>query len=164
MQNIILLALLSWCSLEDVKQKKLTVLYILMFGVGGMFLHMVAPVCSIFSILCGMLLGLALIFVSMVTRGSVGLGDGLLLVVTGVYLGGSRNLELLMIGLLLAAFWSLGLVVVKKKKGKQISGKDHKARQQNGNSQKLWSKLHFCRLAFQFVWFGKTGNFADSPK
>ena len=119
MQNIILLALLSWCSLEDVKQKKLTVLYILMFGVGGMFLHMVAPVCSIFSILCGMLLGLALIFFSMVTRGSVGLGDGLLLVVTGVYLGGSRNLELLMIGLLLAAFWSLGLVVVKKKKGKQ---------------------------------------------
>ncbi len=84
-----------------------------------MFLHMVAPVCSIFSILCGMLLGLALILVSMVTRGSVGLGDGLLLVVTGVYLGGSRNLELLMIGLLLAAFWSLGLVVVKKKKGKQ---------------------------------------------
>ena len=45
-----------------------------------------------------------------------------------------------------------------------MGGEDHKTRQQNGNSQKLWSKLHFCRLAFQFVRFGKTGNFSDSPK
>lgn len=119
MQKIMLLGLLGWCSLEDIKQKKLTVLYILMFGVGGVFLHLVAPVCSIYSMLWGMLLGLALILVSMVTRGSVGLGDGILLVVTGVYLGGSRNLELFMIGLLLAALWSLGLMVVKKKKGKE---------------------------------------------
>lgn len=119
MQKIMLIGLLGWCSLEDVKQKKLTVLYILMFGVGGVFLHLVAPVCSIYSMLWGMLLGLALILVSMVTRGSVGLGDGILLVVTGVYLGGSKNLELFMIGLLLAALWSLGLMVVKKKKGKE---------------------------------------------
>ncbi|MCI8860036.1 MAG: hypothetical protein HFI71_11100 [Lachnospiraceae bacterium] len=119
MQKIILLALLGWCSLEDVKQKKLTVMYILMFGVGGIFLHLMAPVCSIYSILWGMLLGLALILVSLVTRGSVGVGDGILLAVTGVYLGGSKNLELFMMGLLLAALWSLGLVVVKKKKGKE---------------------------------------------
>ena len=78
-----------------------------------------APVCSIYSILWGMLLGLALILVSLVTRGSVGVGDGILLAVTGVYLGGSKNLELFMMGLLLAALWSLGLVVVKKKKGKE---------------------------------------------
>ncbi len=119
MQKIILLALLGWCSLEDVKQKKLTVMYILMFGVGGIFLHLMAPVCSIYSILWGMLLGLALILVSLVTRGSVGVGDGILLAVTGVYLGGSKNLELFMMGLLLAALWSLGLLVVKKKKGKE---------------------------------------------
>lgn len=119
MQKIILLGLLGWCSLEDVKQKKLTVLYILMFGVGGVFLHLVAPVCSIYSMLWGMLLGLVLILVSIVTRGSVGLGDGILLVVTGVYLGGSKNLELFMMGLLLAALWSLGLVIVKKKRGKE---------------------------------------------
>lgn len=119
MQKIILLGLLGWCSLEDVKQKKLTVLYILMFGVGGVFLHLVAPVCSIYSMLWGMLLGLMLILVSIVTRGSVGLGDGILLVVTGVYLGGSKNLELFMMGLLLAALWSLGLVIVKKKRGKE---------------------------------------------
>ena len=119
MQKIILLALLGWCSLEDVKQKKLTVMYILMFGVGGIFLHLMAPVCSIYSILWGMLFGLALIMVSLVTRGSVGVGDGILLAVTGVYLGGSKNLELFMMGLLLAALWSLGLVVVKKKKGKE---------------------------------------------
>lgn len=119
MQKIILLSLLSWCSWEDIKQKKLTSLYIMMFGVGGMFLHLVAPVCSIYSILWGMLLGLALILISLMTRGSVGLGDGILLVVTGVYLGGYKNLQLFMIGLLLAALWSLGLVVVKKKRGKE---------------------------------------------
>ena len=119
MQKIILLSLLSWCSWEDIKQKKLTILYIMMFGICGMFLHLLVPVCSIYSIIWGMLLGLALILVSMLTRGSVGLGDGILLAVTGVYLGGYKNLQLFMIGLLLAAFWSLVLVVVKKKNGKE---------------------------------------------
>lgn len=118
MQKVIVLGLLGLCSLEDVRHKRLTIVYILMFGIGGLILHLFAPVCSIYSILCGMLLGIAMILVSFITRGNVGIGDGMLLLVTGVYLGGYGNLQLLMTGLLLAALWALGLLMLKKKKGK----------------------------------------------
>lgn len=118
MHKIIVLGLLGLCSLEDVKHRQLTIIYILMFGIGGVILHLFVPACSIYSILCGMLLGVFMILISAVTRGSVGMGDGILLVVTGVYLGGYANLVLLLIGLLLSALWSLGLLAFKKKKKK----------------------------------------------
>ena len=113
------LGLLGLCSLEDIKRKELTIVYILMFGIGGIILHLFAPVCSIYSVLWGMVIGIGLILVSLVTRGSVGMGDGILLMVTGVYLGGYGNLELFMKGLFFAAVWSLGLLVLKKKRGKE---------------------------------------------
>ena len=118
MQKILVLGLLSLCSLEDVKYRRLTVIYILMFGIVGVILHMFAPVCSIYSILWGMLLGIVLILISIATRGSLGLGDGILLVVTGVYLGGYGKLQLFLYGLLLSALCSLGLLVLKRKKRK----------------------------------------------
>lgn len=119
MQSVMMLGLLSICSLEDVKRKRLTVIYILMFGIGGVVLHLFTPVCSIYSMLWGMLLGIAMILLSIATRGNVGMGDGILLVVTGVYLGGADNLQLFMMGLLLSALWSLGLMVLKKKNRKE---------------------------------------------
>ena len=119
MQKVIVLGLLGLCSLEDMRHRHLTVIYILLFGIGGMILHMFAPVCSIYSILWGMLVGIALILISVMTRGSVGMGDGILLVVTGVYLGGYGNLELFMTGLMLSALCSLGLMLLKKKNRKE---------------------------------------------
>ncbi len=118
MQKMLVLRLLSLCSFEDVKYRRLTVIYIFMFGIAGVILHMFAPVCSIYSILWGMLLGLVLILISAATRGSLGMGDGILLVVTGVYLGGYGNLQLFLYGLLLSALCSLGLLVLKRKKRK----------------------------------------------
>ena len=60
-----------------------------------------------------------MMMLSAATRGNVGMGDGILLVVTGVYLGGSENLALFMMGLLLSALWSLGLLLLKKKGRKE---------------------------------------------
>ena len=112
MQKYLVLGLLGLCSWEDMKRKRLTVVYILLFGICGMMLHLFSPICSIYSILGGILLGLAMMLASVATGGMVGMGDGILLAVTGVYLGGTGNLELL------SACWSLGLVVLKKKRGK----------------------------------------------
>lgn len=118
MQKFMLLGLLGFFSLEDIKCKKLTVIYILMFGISGVLLHLVSPICSIYSILCGMFLGIVLLLIGFVTRGGVGLGDGILLVVTGVYLGGYGNLELFMGGIFLASLWSLGMLIFKQKNRK----------------------------------------------
>ncbi|MCI9136819.1 MAG: hypothetical protein HFH48_04535 [Lachnospiraceae bacterium] len=119
MQRYVLLGLLGLCSWEDIKSKELTVIYILMFGIGGMLLHLFCPIHSIYSIMWGILLGVILMVLSWLTGGTIGMGDGILLVVTGVYLGGANNLELFLTGLLLAAFWSLGLLLFHRKGGRE---------------------------------------------
>lgn len=119
MQKIVLLGLLSLCTWEDIRRKELTVIYILLFGIAGVILHLFHPVCSIYSLLWGSLLGVGMMALSLLSRGSIGMGDGILLMVTGVYLGGTDNLELFFTGLLLAALWSLALLVCRKKRGKE---------------------------------------------
>ena len=118
MQKFMVLGLLGLCTWEDVKRKELTLIYILLFGVCGVCLHLFYPKCSIYSMLWGMLPGAAMMIVSWITHGKAGIGDGILLVVTGVYLGGMGNLKLFFTGLVLAAFWSLWLLVSGKKKRK----------------------------------------------
>lgn len=60
-----------------------------------------------------------MMLVSWLSRGKTGMGDGILLVVTGVYLGGLGNLKLLFTGLIFAAVWSLMLLSLGKKNGKE---------------------------------------------
>lgn len=119
MQRYVLLGLLGICTWEDVKNKELTTANILLFGIGGVMLHPFFPTCSIYSILWGVFLGLAVMAISWISRGGIGMGDGILLMVTGVYLGGAANLELFIIGLLFSFLWALGLVVFWKKKGQE---------------------------------------------
>lgn len=118
MQSIVLLILLSICAIEDLKHKEVTVTYILLFGILGVLLHLFYPQGSVYSMLWGLLLGVAVIWISILTHGEIGLGDGILLTVTGVYLGGYQNLELFLIGICLAGVWSLGIILLKKKKRK----------------------------------------------
>lgn len=119
MQNYILLILLIICALEDWKRREVTVTYILLFGAAGVILHWLYPNCSVYSMVWGLLLGISVMGISFLSGGSIGMGDGILLAVTGIYLGGKANLELFLTGLFLAGIWSLGLVILKKKKRKE---------------------------------------------
>ena len=119
MQKYVLLVLLIICAVEDWKRKEVNVVYILLFGIVGVILHLLYPNCSVYSMLFGLLLGIGIVGISILSRGSIGMGDGILLVVTGVYLGGYENLELFLTGMLFVGIWSLGLLVLKKKKRKE---------------------------------------------
>lgn len=65
--------------------------------------------------LFGMIVGLLLWGISKISKGGVGEGDALVYLVTGVALGLWRNMELLMLSLILASFVSLWFLVVKRK-------------------------------------------------
>lgn len=119
MQKYVLLLLLIICAIEDFKRKEVTVAYIFLFGIIGVVLHLFCPNCSIYSMLWGLLLGIGVMAVSALSRGGIGMGDGILLTVTGVYLGGYKNLEMFLLGVFLAGVWSLGLLVLKKKSRKE---------------------------------------------
>ena len=70
---------------------------------------------SVFGLLAGGAIGVFLLFYGRMTGGSVGYGDGCLFIMTGIFLGFWRNLELLVIASLLAACYAGYLVVAKKK-------------------------------------------------
>lgn len=74
---------------------------------------------SVAEIFLGIGVGLVICILSRCTGGSIGAGDGLILTVTGVFLGGSANLELLLTSLLYAAVFSLGILTFGKKNRRQ---------------------------------------------
>ena len=70
---------------------------------------------SIVDLLLGMLLGVILLFVGICSEGKIGVGDGVLLTVTGAYLGLKENLTLFFCALVLCGLWAAGLLILHKK-------------------------------------------------
>lgn len=107
-----LLGLLGICSIEDMRKKEIQVYVVLTFGIAGVILRLFYQNVSMKNMILGMAIGVAIMLVSIVTAGQIGLGDGLLLTVTGIFLGVYGNAMLFLHGLLLAAVWSVVMVLV----------------------------------------------------
>lgn len=114
----VVMGMLTLCSAEDIRRKQIRLNPVLFFGILGIFFHMLWRVQSIENILLGMSVGVALLFLSVLTGGKIGAGDAVLLIVTGIYLGLKQNLELFFYGLLLCSMWALGLLILRKKNRK----------------------------------------------
>ena len=65
-------------------------------------------------IILGILIGVVLLAVSKVTGGAVGMGDGLLFTITGIYFGFRKNLILLLGSLVLCSIWGIGSLAIKR--------------------------------------------------
>jgi leader peptidase (prepilin peptidase)/N-methyltransferase len=117
---LILGVLLLLCAVQDILKKKVS-LWIL--GLGAAVTITCIPFCeklSPVSRIGGLAIGLGVIMLSKVTAGKIGMGDGILLCVSGIGLGFWGNLELFGIALFLAAVLSILLLmfrVVDRKKG-----------------------------------------------
>lgn len=119
MTRIILLGMLVLYAVEDIRKKRISVRYLWIFGVAGIAINLFQKSISVPDMLLGAAVGVALVVVSLLTRGSIGLGDGFLLMTAGVFLGGSSVLELLFISLLYAALVSLGMLAFRRWKRKR---------------------------------------------
>ncbi len=106
----VLLSMLGCYAVEDLRKHTITLRYLICFGAIGMMMHVLKRDVSIVNLLLGIAVGLGLILLSFLTRGSIGMGDGCLFFVTGIFLGGSNNAELLLTSLLYAAVVSLGIL------------------------------------------------------
>ncbi len=119
MTRIILLGMLGLYAVEDIRKKRISVRYLWIFGTAGMAINLFQRSISVPDMLLGAAVGAALVAVSLLTRGNIGLGDGFLLMTAGVFLGGSSVLELLFISLLYAALVSLGMLAFRRWKRKR---------------------------------------------
>lgn len=112
-------SLLGISAFIDFKWKKVSLKIMLLYGILGILNTVFFPSQTIISIIGGVFLGVCIMGVSKITRGGIGLGDGLIVVVTGIYLGLWKNLELISGGFFLAFICSMFLLIVKKENRKK---------------------------------------------
>ncbi|MCI8281541.1 MAG: hypothetical protein HFI76_07585 [Lachnospiraceae bacterium] len=118
MEQGILLGMLGVCAAEDIKKRSIPLPYLVIFGLVGIGLHWYGHKLFLFDMGTGIAVGVGLLGLSALTRGSIGMGDGFIFCAAGIFLGGSGNVELLMFSLMYAGIWSLGMIVFKKRKSK----------------------------------------------
>lgn len=116
-ETYILLGTLGVHSIEDIRQRQITITITLFSGILGVLLHLIFQNKSIYEMLAGMLPGVFLLTVSLLTSGGIGLGDGMVFMLTGLYLGLAENLFLIIFTFLLAAAAGLFVLAIQRDKG-----------------------------------------------
>lgn len=118
--EVLLLLTLAIAAYQDVREKRIS-LYIPMIAIGvGMIWRIIFAKGTGKDILLGCLVGVSILLISWVSKQSIGMGDGLMLIVSGVFMELWMNVTLLMIAFGLVAVTGLYMLVVKKK------GKDYR--------------------------------------
>lgn len=112
--RILLEMLLIVSSWLDIRKRQVSVKLLLLFALVGIGVYAYVQPVSLLSLAGGIAIGGILLLVSRLTNGGIGLGDGGLLCVTGIYIGFYGNITLLFSALLLAAVWSVLLIIIKK--------------------------------------------------
>jgi leader peptidase (prepilin peptidase) / N-methyltransferase len=112
--NTLVLIWLFLCSLQDLRKKKIHVALIAI-GFLVIFLYSMRTVdLPIWNRLIGLSLGAILLLLNPITRGQIGLGDGLIACVLGLSLGFSITAGMLIIGMFGSAILSLILIIFRK--------------------------------------------------
>lgn len=102
----------------DFRNKKISFISSLFFFVLGGLIVLICQEKSVTSSLLGMVCGLVLLAVSFLTRNAIGKGDGIIFIVTGIFLGWNNNIILLFYSFLFCGIFSLFILVLCKRKGK----------------------------------------------
>ena len=114
MRYILTGLLLLYSAYTDIRRREISIIALLLFGIGACICMLCGRSASAAEIAGGAATGIFLLFISHLTRGELGEGDGCLLAVTGILLGFRENLMLLFGALFLSAVFSAFLFLVKR--------------------------------------------------
>ena len=115
LQNTLMLGFFSISAYQDYRKRKINVYFLLTGGIIGLLVHLYSMEFDIIEILFGMGIGIMILLYGFLLGGGVGFADGMLLIVSGIFLGFEKNLEVFIAGLFLVGITSLFLSVIKKK-------------------------------------------------
>lgn len=118
MEQICVLSFLSVNSFQDIRKRQIYLSAIVVYGLLGIlyiFLHRD----HLAVLLLGAVPGMLLMCVGKISGGALGMGDGLAVMISGIYMGIWKTLEFTALSLLLAAVWAGFLMFVKKKGRKE---------------------------------------------
>ena len=117
MEVLGLVCLYSLTAFDDLKERQVRVIEIIIFGIIGIFINIFGKSHSIESVIGGVMVGGLVLIFSYLSNEKIGKGDAFLIMVTGLYLGFRETLTLLWISSILAAV--IGTIIVKKYKAKE---------------------------------------------
>ena len=115
-QQTLVLLLLIVNSVIDLWKKKISMGSVLVYGLFWLCFCMKGS--HLESVLLGMLPGLIMMIVGKITRGAIGMGDGILLMSMGLCLVWEKIVVLLIWAFLLAFGWAVIQFTIQKKNGK----------------------------------------------
>jgi leader peptidase (prepilin peptidase)/N-methyltransferase len=114
-QRIVLLLVLFVIAYRDCKERTIDIRVAGIAGVSGIILGMAAQPANWVDRMEGAAIGLVLILLALVSGQVLGVGDGVVFVITGIFMGFWGNVELFLVSLWLAGILALFLLIVKKK-------------------------------------------------
>ena len=112
--KVILFLWLLLCSIQDIMKQEISLIVILIGFVLLFTLSIIQGKLLFWNRVGGLALGVVLIILNKATRGQIGIGDGLVLCITGISLGFYINSLLLIYGLIFAAIFSIVYMFIKK--------------------------------------------------
>ncbi len=115
-KELILLVFLLMNTLSDLKKRKIVLWSLPIFLLLSFWWNSM----NLVSIVSAMLPGLFFLFISCLSRGAIGFGDGLVLLVLGLYSGFIECFALTVLALLLAGLWG-GIALFRGRCGRHSS-------------------------------------------
>lgn len=115
LKGTIVLGLFAVTAYRDWKEKSIYLYIPIIAAIVSIILHLVYRDNSLVDMLSGAGIGAVMILIAWVSKESVGIGDGVMLMVSGLFLGFRANMELFMTALLLAGVAALMLMVGMRK-------------------------------------------------
>lgn len=114
-QELSVIAMLGICSWEDVKNRKINILWPVLFTIEGIMCWIFWWQQPIAKLLPAVIPGFAILALALMMRQGIGQGDGILLVVMGIFLGAARAIWVFIYALFLSAGYALYLYIIKRK-------------------------------------------------
>lgn len=118
-EQICVLSFLSVNSYQDIRKGQIFLRVTAVYGLLGV-LYIYLNRQSLMLLLLGAVPGVLLVCIGKASGGALGLGDGLAVLVCGIYMGIWKAVEFITMALLLAAVWA-GFLMLIKKKGRKAS-------------------------------------------
>ena len=116
MVKIIVIAMLAIESISDIRTQTVSFIRIVAFALLGITINFCKDYQSVWSVVGGLVVGIILLGYALLSKGAMGVGDGVVFLCLGIFLGMSGNLRLLFFSLIVAALAG-GVYAIVSKKG-----------------------------------------------
>ena len=115
---ILILVMLVWAGAQDIKSGEINIMIPLCIAGLDLAVRMFGGRLDVPDVFLGAAIGVAVMLLSVVTKESIGMGDGIVLLCTGAMSGFEKNMELFFSALTLCGMCGLFLVLILKKSRK----------------------------------------------